>query len=126
MTNASKLLLNHYLTLLRRHPKLELRIDSHTGVGAPPQVHASHSVRRAAVVGMTTTALAHFSALVSAMGVEVIVVEEATEVLESHVIAALSPATRHLVLFGDQKQLRPSSAVAKLSQQFRCRPSVEC
>ena len=39
-------------------------------------------LRKAAVVGMTTTALAHFSALVSAMGVEVIVVEEATEVLE--------------------------------------------
>ena len=50
MTNPSKMLLNHYLTLLRRHPKLELRIDSHTGVGAPPQVHASHSVRRASVV----------------------------------------------------------------------------
>ena len=33
-----------------RHRDLRLRIDSHTGVGAPPQVHASHSVQRAAVV----------------------------------------------------------------------------
>ena len=50
MTKPSKALLTHYLALLKRHPKLELRIDSHTGVGAPAGVHASHSVRRAAVV----------------------------------------------------------------------------
>ena len=36
MTNPSKMLLNHYLTLLRRHPKLELRIDSHWSRRATP------------------------------------------------------------------------------------------
>ena len=50
MTTASKDLLRRYLDLLRRHPKLELRMDSHTGVGAPPQIHASHSIRRASAV----------------------------------------------------------------------------
>jgi superfamily I DNA and/or RNA helicase len=31
----------------------------------------------------------------------------AGEILESHILTALSPETKHLVLIGDHKQLRP-------------------
>ena len=50
MTAPSEELLARYAGLLRRHPRLRLRLDSHTGVGAPAGIHASHSVRRAQAV----------------------------------------------------------------------------
>lgn len=34
-------------------------------------------------------------------------VEEAGEILEAHILSALGPRTKHLVLIGDHKQLRP-------------------
>ena len=50
MTPSSAELLGRYADLMRQHPRLLLRLDSHTGVGAPPMIHRSHSVRRASVV----------------------------------------------------------------------------
>jgi hypothetical protein len=34
-------------------------------------------------------------------------IEEAGELLEAHVLTSLSPSTRHLIMIGDHKQLRP-------------------
>ncbi len=39
--------------------------------------------------------------------VQVVVVEEAAEVLESHVLSALSSSVEQLILIGDHLQLRP-------------------
>ena len=39
--------------------------------------------------------------------VGVILVEEAGEVLEAHVLAALTPSTKQLIMIGDHQQLRP-------------------
>lgn len=50
MVSKSKALLSEYAEILRNHPGLRLRIDSHTGVGAPPHIAPSHSVERAKVV----------------------------------------------------------------------------
>ena len=50
MTPSSVNRLCGYAELLHRHSRLLLRIDSHTGVGAPPMIHRSHSVRRASIV----------------------------------------------------------------------------
>lgn len=66
-----------------------------------------HALRGADVVGFTTTGAAkHLSTLV-ALGAKVVLCEEAGEVLEAHVLAALSPATERLILIGDHLQLRP-------------------
>ena len=43
------------------------------------------------------------------------VVEEAGEVLEAHVLAALPPSIQHLVMIGDHEQLRPKPATHELS-----------
>lgn len=56
MVSESKELLSRYAELLRRHPRLTVRIDSHTGVGAPSRIHASHSVRRAVVAARALAA----------------------------------------------------------------------
>ena len=50
MTVPSKKLLLEYAALMRCHPRLQMRIESHTGVGAPPRIAPQHSVERACVV----------------------------------------------------------------------------
>ena len=70
------------------------------------------------LAGVTTTGVAKFQKLFQSVQPEAIIVEEAAEVLEAHIVAALSPATKHLVLIGDHEQLRPSTAVYRLSTQY--------
>jgi hypothetical protein len=50
---------------------------------------------------------AHPVMLPPASQVGVILVEEAGEVLEAHVLAALTPSTKQLIMIGDHQQLRP-------------------
>ncbi len=45
---------------------------------------------------------------------QIVVVEEAAEVLEAHVLAALAPQTQHLILIGDHEQLRPKTEMYEL------------
>ncbi len=40
-------------------------------------------------------------------GATVLIVEEAGEILESHVLTSLSANVKHVILIGDHKQLRP-------------------
>lgn len=59
------------------------------------------------VIGCTTTAAAKYHELIVAANVDMVLVEEAGEILEAHVLTALAPSVRQLVLIGDHKQLRP-------------------
>jgi AAA domain len=72
-------------------------------------------LRRARVIGATTSGAASYKNILSSIGAGVIIVEEAGEVLESHVLTALSDETKHLILIGDHKQLRPKVETYKLS-----------
>ncbi|KAI7906448.1 RNA helicase [Cokeromyces recurvatus] len=67
------------------------------------------------VVGMTSTAAAKYHDLLEEIRPRVMVVEEAAEMLESHIISALTDSLEHLILIGDHQQLRPSTAVHELS-----------
>lgn len=51
---------------------------------------------------MTTTGAAKFNNLLMAARPEIVIVEEAAEVLESHLIASLTPSTKQLILIGEQ------------------------
>ncbi|KAI9485981.1 MAG: RNA helicase [Benjaminiella poitrasii] len=68
------------------------------------------------IVGMTSTAAAKYHDLLEEMRPRVMVVEEAAEMLESHIISALTNSLEHLILIGDHQQLRPSTAVHELSE----------
>lgn len=57
MVKQSKDVLGEYAKLMKRHPRLRIRIDSHTGVGAPPPIAPQHSVQRACVVARELVAL---------------------------------------------------------------------
>lgn len=61
------------------------------------------------VVGCTTSGAAKYCDVLADANFSVVVIEEAGEVLEAHVLASLqaSKAVKHLLLIGDHLQLRP-------------------
>ena len=89
-----------YKALTQEKAEIGLAIDCET-------------LRLAKVVGATTTGAAKYRDLLASKSAEVVIVEEAGEVLESHVLTALterkedSNETNHLILIGDHLQLRP-------------------
>jgi hypothetical protein len=60
-------------------------------------------LRSKRIIACTTTAAAIYRDAIREVGPEVLVVEEAGEVLESHVLTALSNKTKRLILIGDHK-----------------------
>ncbi|XP_046988818.1 NFX1-type zinc finger-containing protein 1-like [Schistocerca americana] len=72
----------------------------------------------ALVVGLTTSGAARKQSLLQELKPRIVIVEEAAEVLESHVVISLTKACEHLILIGDHKQLRPSTAVFELAKNF--------
>ena len=70
------------------------------------------------IVGCTTTGAALYKDLLLGPTAPIVVlVEEAAEILEAHVLTSLSPRTQHLVMIGDHKQLRPKVEFYELSVQ---------
>ncbi len=72
---------------------------------------------RASVIGMTTTATAKYQDLIHALKPEIVIVEEAAEVLESHLVTALTSSVQQLIAIGDHQQLRPGTAVHELAKE---------
>ena len=63
------------------------------------------------IIGMTTTGLSKYRALISALRPRVVLVEEAAETMEAPVTVACLPTLEHLILVGDHQQLRPHTQV---------------
>ncbi|OHF03871.1 ATPase [Colletotrichum orchidophilum] len=61
------------------------------------------------LIGCTTTAAAMYKSLIKAAKPDVVLVEEAGEILEAHVLTALHSETNQVILIGDHKQLRPKT-----------------
>ena len=59
-----------------------------------------HSKR---IVGCTTTAAAKYGDEIRTFNPDVLLIEEAGEILESHVLTALGPETSQMILIGDHK-----------------------
>ena len=71
------------------------------------QLENREILEEADVVGMTTTGAAKYQHILHHIKPKIVIVEEAAEVLEAHIVSALSAGTQHLILIGDHKQLRP-------------------
>ncbi|KAJ5795127.1 hypothetical protein N7457_001726 [Penicillium paradoxum] len=69
----------------------------------------------AKIVGMTTTGLSKYRALVSSLKPRVILIEEAAEVIEAPIAVACLPTLEHLILVGDHQQLRGQCANHELA-----------
>ena len=46
------------------------------------------------------------------------IVEEAAEVLEAHIVTSMPETTQHLILIGDHQQLKPSPTVYDLAKKY--------
>ena len=64
-------------------------------------------LKSASVVGMTTTYVAMHQELLAGLRPKIVLLEEAAEVLEAHVLTSLSSSTQQLIMIGDHEQLRP-------------------
>ena len=64
-------------------------------------------LRKTHVVGMTTTGASKYHAILQKLRPKIIIVEEAAEVLESHIVTTLTASTQQIILIGDHQQLRP-------------------
>lgn len=81
-------------------------------------------MKRLSVIGMTTTGAARYQTLLQAIKCPIVIVEEAAEVLESHIVVALTKSCQHLILIGDHKQLRPTTAVYHLAKKYNLEISL--
>ena len=81
-------------------------------------------IRRATIVGMTTSGAARYHTMLQRISPKIVIIEEAAEVLEAHIITSLSRNTKHTVLIGDHKQLRPKATVYELAQKYNLEISL--
>ena len=77
-----------------------------------------HVLEKVDLIGMTTTGAAKYQHIIQRLKPKIIVVEEAAEVLESHVVSCLTAATQQLILIGDHKQLRPNPNEYHLARDY--------
>lgn len=59
------------------------------------------------IIACTTNGAAKYSTAIQAASPGIVLVEEAGEILEAHILTSLGPYTEQLILIGDHKQLRP-------------------
>lgn len=74
-------------------------------------------LKRAHVVGVTTSGLARNIELLHRLNSKILICEEAGEILEAHTISALLPSIEHAILIGDHEQLRPQVQNYDLSME---------
>ena len=76
-------------------------------------------IEKADIVGMTTTGAAkNFKLLKMLVGCKIALIEEAGHVLESHVVTALPPKCKQLILIGDHQQLRPTTSTYHMAKNY--------
>ncbi|XP_067416155.1 NFX1-type zinc finger-containing protein 1-like [Emydura macquarii macquarii] len=75
-------------------------------------------LKHSRVIGMTTTGAAKYRKLLQKIQPHTVIVEEAAEILEAHVLTSLTPACKHLILIGDHQQLRPKPADYTMEKKY--------
>lgn len=83
------------------------------------QMENTEIVSRCSLVGMTTTGAAQNIDLLRQVQPRIVVVEEAAQVFEQHIIGCLTEGLQHLILIGDHQQLRPPINNYKLSKSHK-------
>lgn len=70
------------------------------------------------LIGMTTTCAARLHSSLQLLKCPIVIVEEAAEVLEAHIISALTTSCQQLILIGDHQQLRPNIANYQIEKHY--------
>ena len=95
----------HYNAICTNYSRVKEEIDCYVARGAD-------------IIGMTTTGAAKHHHILKNIRPKIVVIEEAAEVFESHVITSLSPSVQQLILIGDHKQLRPKPNCYELEKKY--------
>ena len=98
-------LIQHFQDLITRRKQLDL-------------ISQSKEINSYQLVGMTTTGCAKYATILEQCNFEVVIIEEAAEVLESHVAALLTKHTKHLIMIGDHKQLKPKPYNYEIERKY--------
>ena len=120
-----KTLLSHFLVTMRQrvHEDILKNVKVYQKeLALLRELQRNHDLtvlRKARVIGVTTTGAATNNLLLNLLGAKICIVEEASEINEGHILSALSRSTEHLVLIGDHLQLRPKPQVYALSIESR-------
>ncbi|XP_078688760.1 NFX1-type zinc finger-containing protein 1-like [Branchiostoma floridae x Branchiostoma belcheri] len=75
-------------------------------------------MEEACVIGMTTTGAARYRSILQDIKPAIVIIEEAAEVLEAHIVTTLSQHCQHVILIGDHQQLRPNPTVYQLAKKY--------
>ncbi|KAI8713538.1 hypothetical protein NCS52_01298500 [Fusarium sp. LHS14.1] len=100
-----------FVELSKRYQEIETEIKSIRNESA------RRVLKDKRIIACTTTAAAMQQSIIETANPDVILVEEAGEILEAHVITALSPSVKQIILIGDHKQLRPKVSDYKLTKE---------
>lgn len=93
----------HVQEVARRYDLIQERMDT--------QFNESKVsvLRNKRIIGCTTTAAAKHTKLIASAQPDIVLVEEAGEIQESHILTALTPSVKQLIQIGDHEQLRPKT-----------------
>ncbi|XP_058976341.1 NFX1-type zinc finger-containing protein 1-like [Musca domestica] len=80
--------------------------------------------REKSIIGMTTTCAAKTNFLFRLLKSKIVIFEEAAEILESHIVACLTPHTQHVIMIGDHQQLQPYTSNYQLQQKTQMNISL--
>ncbi|XP_070492876.1 NFX1-type zinc finger-containing protein 1 [Chironomus tepperi] len=82
------------------------------------QLNSYCNIKEKRVYGMTTSYAAHNGAINKLLKPGIVIIEEASEILESHILASLTKETKHVIMIGDHHQLRPQTNSYNLQRNF--------
>ena len=97
--------------LYNREKELKLLLDS-------------YEIQKKKIVAMTTSGCAKNSTILETCNFEVIIIEEAAEVLEPHILSLFTRHTKHLIMIGDHKQLKPKPYNFELEVKYNFNVSM--
>ncbi|KAL7286568.1 hypothetical protein TKK_0019195 [Trichogramma kaykai] len=76
------------------------------------------------IIGLTTTCAARLQSTLQQLRAPIVLVEEAAEIFEAHVLCTLTNHCQHLIMIGDHKQLRPKPSVYELGIKYKLNLSL--
>ena len=100
----------------KAQPEYEKTLSAHQAV---LETQDYSILAKAQIIGMTTTCAARNRKVLQKLSPKIILIEEAAEVLEAHVVTSLVESCEHVILIGDHQQLRPRVNEFKLAKDFK-------
>ncbi|XP_053409253.1 NFX1-type zinc finger-containing protein 1-like [Mercenaria mercenaria] len=98
--------------------KLELYEQADARLKEVDMMEERFIFQNADIIGMTITGAAKHKSVLREIKPTIMIVEEAAEVLESHLISNLTSGCEQLIMIGDHKQLKPKPNVYRLEREY--------